>query len=784
MLKRIQLPPGINRESTRFAAGDRWYDANNIRFRGGVPEVIGGWRRDGMYTLQGIGRAVFTSRDFDSNNYQFIATDWKYYVVVGDVATDITPVRASGSDLEDPFYMTDGSEYVVVKDVSHGLAVNDWVVFTSVESSADGNITVPVLTQVHGFQVSHLGSNVDASLSSIDYYTLKIFNWATSTVVQADGDRTAIGETVAYSYKVTSGVSSSLSGAGFGAGLWGGATTPSVFVLVNGPVTTDFGGDASKVGIEIDTGTVPSPVFSATDRVYLSGLSGSLGGLDLSLLNDQWWDVDAFSSPNITITLPTGVTATAGTGGGNDGFYYRQISSGGVDGSSRGWGDSASTSLESGLLRRCYIDNFGEDLMFSNSGGPIYYWRIDASTSGGVPTGGEATVAVDINDSTVFTGTSGGPTIVDSFLVSKGDGHVVAFGCNDIGLSTVNPLLVRWSDQNNPFDWIPTTTNTSGGQVMRIGSKIVCGISTKDEVVVFTDAAVYSMRYLRAEPWFGFTLITQGVEIVSPNAAVNASNTIFFMGNDGFYTYSGSVSPLSSSVSKYVFDDFNEGQKEKCFAAVNSGFSEVMWFYPSSGSFEPNRYVVFNYEEGSWSIGAFDMTKFVFSESTTDSYSRTSWRDSIVFDNPMSSYLLSYDPDTTPVTQTTGVMIHELNTSQNSSANAYIESGEVGISDGQSFSLVSRMIADLEFFNVTSGIVDPVVTVSVNGRDFPGESQPSPALSTSDVVFNGSTYTPVGNDTSIRARARSISVRISSSNSGYQWRSGAIRLEIKQDGRR
>ena len=123
-----------------------------------------------MYTLQGIGRAVFTSRDFDSNNYQFIATDWKYYVVVGDVATDITPVRASGSDLEDPFYMTDGSEYVVVKDVSHGLAVNDWVVFTSVESSADGNITVPVLTQVHGFQVSHLGSNVDASLSSIDYY--------------------------------------------------------------------------------------------------------------------------------------------------------------------------------------------------------------------------------------------------------------------------------------------------------------------------------------------------------------------------------------------------------------------------------------------------------------------------------------------------------------------------------------------------------------------------------------------------------------------------------------
>ena len=811
MLKRIQIPPGISRESTQLAATGRWYDANNMRFRGGVPETIGGWGQDGMYTLEGIGRRSFSSRDYSGNNYQFVGTSWKYYVIVGTSATDITPIRATstgGSTLSSPFTTVSGSTLLGVAHTAHGVAVNDWVVFSSLGTAPgswtvnEGNLTSAIITQVQGFQVYRVVDD--------DNYEVYILNASTGLPVTAAVTNSAgQGGAVGYYYHVVSGPSSVVEGQGWGAGLFGGSGTPTAYELDDNPITTID--TTSTVDVEID-GTEPSSpaALAVDDQLYLQGLGGtSVGGINLELLNDQWWTVTSVASlASDVVRIQIDQTATSVASGGGTGdaqTYYRGYNTGAtvpvdpsVDGATRGWGDASALSVEIGDMRRVYIDNYGEDVLFANSGGPVYYWDTSANAPSGSPVGGESGVAEKLSS---FNGSSNTPFVVDSFLVSKKDGHCVAFGCNDVGVEdgTQNSLLVRWSDQNNPFDWTPTPTNTSGGQVLRVGSRIAGGVSTKDEVIVFTDAAVYSMRFGGPPDVFSFTLATEGVEIVSRGAAVNAANSVFFMGNEGFYVYSGSVSPLPSTVSKYVFDDFNSDQKEKCFAAVNSAFSEVMWFYPTATSFEPDRYVSFNYEEETWGIGSFDMSVLSVGEGGSTSYSRTSWRDAVVFPNPMSTYIYDYDPTTSdtsgseyPVTQKTAVMIQESGTTaRGDNMEAYIESGEYDISDGERFSLYTRMIPDLQIFNGSGATSKPRITLEMNGRDFPGDasSQLTTTLVKFDKVESGGintfpTYTPVGNSTAVRGRGRSLSLKLSSSASGFGWRIGDIRIDLQPDGRR
>jgi len=799
MLKKIQIPPGINKESTQYAAAGSWYDANNVRFRRGNAEVIGGWSRDGTYELQGFGRACFSSRDYEGNNYQFAGTDWKYYVITGTAAFDITPVRDSGTIGSTPFTAIKGNPEILVSHASHGLSVNDWVVFTSVPSGG-GGITTDQLEQSHGFQVS--------TVVNSDVYRFYLVDWDTGDVVKPSVAAVGFGGTVAYSYKITSGVSTQVLGQAWGAGLWGGDAVPTVYGLSVSSSAGEqgvTGTDDTTAQVQFAFLTSSGPSVDTASSVYFTELSGSVGELLLTTLNNKWWNVVSIGSSGLYSTFkivapvdPEDTGSVILTTDNNE-FYFAALDDGEtVTGADRGWGDSSTDTIETGTIRRVYIDNYGEDIMIANSGGPIYYWDVSASTSVGVPIGTEGAVAKLLN---TFDGESGSPTIVDSFLISKKDGHCVALGCNDIGGAELNSVLVRWSDQNNPFEWTPSPTNTSGGQVLRVGSRILGGLSTKDEVVIFTDAAVYSMRFVGPPDVFAFNLITEGVEIVGSMAAANAANAVYFMGNDGFYVYTGAVSPLPSTVANYVFDDFNSSQRHKCFAAVNSAFSEVIWFYPSADAFEPDRYAMFNYDDGVWSIGSFDMTEFTDSETKTNPYSRTSWRDAIVFANPMSTYITDYAPSTTaqnvdfvsgddyavPMVKNSAVMIHESGTkAQNSSIDAYIESGEVDISDGERFSFYSRILPDLQVFNASSETAK--VTISLNGREFPGSA--AAQETSTDVDFtvvspnSSSTYTPVQNATAIRGRARSVSMRVASSSTDFQWRLGDTRIDLRPDGRR
>ena len=444
-------------------------------------------------------------------------------------------------------------------------------------------------------------------------------------------------------------------------------------------------------------------------------------------------------------------------------------------------------------MRTVSIDNYNEDLIISYRGGPLFYWDVSENIANG-----SAKATSDYNEITnrearalslaSFDGYQAAPVKVESFFVSDRDGHCIAFGVNALGSTTLDPLLVRWSDQNNPFHWKPESTNTAGGQSLTIGSRIVRAIQSRSEILIFTDAALYSMQFVGPPDIFSFQVIATNVNIFSGASAIDVSNVVYFMADDGFYAYTGSVTPMRSPVSKYIFDDINRDQREKVFAGSNSAFSEVYWLYPSSGSDEPDRYVCFNYSENVWYNGSFDMSSMSTSEGTETGFARTSWEDIKVRAFPSATYIKEFDATTTPPTQVTSIAIHEVENNatgveemSGSSKVCSVTSGDVDISDGDSFSFVSRFVPDIKFYN---GSVDGEMSVTVTGKDYPGGS--STTSSTVQIVqdLSTGTYTPTGNNTAVRLRGRAVSFKFETTGETFSWRMGDSRADVRPDGRR
>lgn len=873
MFKRLNLPPGINKESTAYSAEGSWYDSNNIRFRGQYAETVGGWLRDGTYSMEGIGRSIFPWTTYEGYQYDSVGTNWKQYLINGNSAVDITAIRKSGS--VKVVTAVNLSSTVTITDTDHGCVLNDFVTFSSTSgTSGSGTITDAVMNSE--YQVT--------SIVDLDNFTVKL-------PVVANSHDVSASITVSVKYQTNVGLASQIDGAGWGAGLWNGDSVATTYDLGNNPIATNItdatiiapgisqateavvtatntfsdgdvvyisgvvgmtevntnsyvvsdrtgsnfkikkdgdyvdssgftawssGGTATTartVEVLLDATVRPSSpaVLAVGDQLYLQGLSGTdVGGVNLELLNDQWWTVTSVAdlgSYKVVVDIRNQeATSAVASGGGTDGTYFRGYQTGvsplfgtanpdaaSVDGATRGWGDNASVVVTTGMLRTISVDNYGEDLIFCNRGGPLYYWDASASTNSGVPKTGGDERAKEINQppgdvDPNFDGTTEPPTIVMDFLVSDRDGHVVAFGCNDWGGTTLNSLLVRWSDQNNPFDWEPTSTNTSGGQMLRAGSQIIAAVATKEEILVWTDVALYSMRYVGPPSIFSFNMISQNVRILAGSSAIDVANVVYFMGTDGFYAYRGAVSPLGSSVEKYVFNDINLTQKGKIFAGSNASFNEIYWFYPSSGSIEPDRWVSFNYVDNVWAVGNYDMTSLSQTSSSTTSLNRTAWVDSIVSTYPKSTFVTSWDDeaDTVPPVQKTGVLLHEFGTSANSQdISCYIESADVEISDEGNYSLLNRVFPDIQFLD-TPDSGTPEVTISVTAKDFPGSA--SSSVSSTSVQFvpdpTDPTYTPVGNATAIRGRGRALAVKFSSLASSFRWRLGDTRIDMRPDGRR
>ena len=526
--------------------------------------------------------------------------------------------------------------------------------------------------------------------------------------------------------------------------------TPIRATTTNGIVFAATNGSSTITATDDDHGAVVG------DFVTISG-AATLGGLiTAAVLNQEYQIVSVPSVDTYTFTA----TATAngsdtGNGGsGVDGAYQLNV---GLDVyvESTGWGSGiwgagtfgSSSSLSSAnQLRLWSLDNFGDDAVANIRADGIFYW--DKSS-------GASARATNIS---ALTDASNVPTIALQVMTSDVDRHVIAFGCNTIGSTALDPLLVRFSDTESIVDWTPTATNQAGGVQLSQGSVIVAAIKTRQEIIIFTDVGLVSMRFVGSPFVFSFTEVAEGFSLISPNAVVNADSKLFFMDRGGFYIYSGRVQRLPCTVLDYVLSDINYGQSYKIFGAVNSLANEIMWFYPSGNSLEVDKYVLYNYLENVWSIGT-----------TTDNFVRTAWNEAHFSDFPIAASKNSSEVNINYLYNHEDGHGDEAN-----SFTAYIESSDFDLQpDGDHFLQIQKLIPDIQFRNQSS--TSDTVSFVIKGRNYPLESLST--LQTIDVTPN-STFS------NTRARSRQCALRVTNSSSDYGWRLGDLRLDIRPDGKR
>ena len=502
------------------------------------------------------------------------------------------------------------------------------------------------------------------------------------------------------------------------------------------------------------------------DFVTFSG-AASLGGLIIaSALNQEYQIATVPTSSTYTFTAKdtsgdevTANSSDSGNGGSSVVGVY-QINCGlDVYVSSSGWGAStwgaggwgeATTLSDSNQLRLWSIDNFGEDLVACPRSGGLYYWD---------NTNGVSTRAVAFSD---LTNANLAPTKGFQVIVSDVDRHVLVLGSDPISgtsrTGSIDPLLIAWCDQENILEWEPRSTNTAGSLRASAGSEIIGGLRARQETLIWTDTALYSLQFIGAPYTFGLNLVNQGVSLIGPNGAINTPSGIFWMDRKGFYSYTGSVAPLPSSVHSYVFDDFNEGQAYQFFAFLNKQFNEVGWFYCSSSSTTIDRYVTYDYVEGNWAIGQLARTAWL--DEGIESYPRATGK------SDSSNYLYKQetgnDDDGSPMDS------------------VYVESGDFDLGEGEMYQAIRRMIPDVKFTG--DGGSDQAINVVLKLRNFPGES-----LSTNST----NSFTATTTQVDMRARGRQAVLRFESDDDasegvrlGVGFRVGATRLDIQANGRR
>ena len=518
---------------------------------------------------------------------------------------------------------------------------------------------------------------------------------------------------------------------------------------------------AATNGSSTITATDTSHGAVAGDFVTFSDAATLGGNITAAVLNQEYEIVSIPNSNTFTFvakdTSGTEVTANSsdtGNGGSSPVGTY-QINVGlDVYVSSTGWGvdtwgagtfGSATSLSLTNQLRLWTIDNFGDDVIAAPRGGPLYYW--DESS-------GLGTRAVLASSR---SGASNTPVAISQLLMSDVDRHVIALGCNPIGSSTIDPLLVRFSDAENAVDWTPTATNSAGGVRLSTGSLIVGGLQTRQEILIWTDVGVVSMRFVGQPFIFSFNEIATGMSLISPNGAATAGGVVYFMDDGAFYQYAGSVQKLPCTVLDYIFSDFNKGQAYKVFAAPNPKYNEVIWFYPSASSTEINRYVTYNYLENSWSIGT-----------TSDGFVRTAWNPAYSLDYPIAASKNDDSGLNYLYNQEFGCL------ADGNGFTAFIESSDFDLDPaGEKFMFMSKLIPDLEFRK--SSDTGNTVDFIIKGRDYP--LQDLSTLSTTSV-------TPSSTFANIRGRSRQSAIRVSNSTGNFGWRLGDIRLELRQDGKR
>ena len=759
-LVKVQFKPGVNRETTAYGAEGQWFDSDLIRFRSGRPEKMGGWTRLSSSTIQGVGRSLHTWASLDNSKFMGLGTETKFYIEEGGGYNDVTPIRATTALGTNPFKTgASGSSVITVTAPGHGAVSGDFVTFTGG-------------TTTDGISAAQLNAEHELTIIDSNSYTITVTGTASS------GNTSGGGSSVVASYQINTGLNTVVTGNGFGAGTWGGWTTDYTQTTLN-----DSGGISdsdtsftltSAADFETASTTTGENLTELSTTITVASASGfpSKGTIKIGSENIRYGSISGNTFGNLT-RGDDGTTAASSSSGATVTFIglmliedeliqYTGKSSNtinaGVVRGARGtpaaahadgvdvkeandfvaWDGTAATSAEVGSNIRLWSqDNWGEDLIFNVYDGAPFYW--------------DKTLGLGNRASTFASqsGASEAPTITRRIMVSGADRHVVCFGCNAQGETEQDLLMVRWSNQEDPFNWKPSVTNSAGFQRISSGSEIVAAQKTRQEILIWTDVNLHAMRFVGGEFTFGFSLLASNTSLIGPNAVVTVGDRVYWMDRENFYVYSGRIETIPCTVLRYVFDDLNFEQSHKCFAASNKMFDEVLWFYPSADSTEIDRYVKYCAIEGTWDIGTL---------------SRTAWVDYGIHENPRACGQAS---------GTNFVYIHESGDDDDGSPmTAYIESGDFDLGDGEQFMFLSRLIPDI---SITSSDAEASVDYVLKTRNFPGDT-----LTTNSTNAVSSTT----QQNFLRGRSRQAALRIESNTTDITWTLGDLRLEMRPDGRR
>jgi|694.fasta_scaffold125933_2 hypothetical protein len=698
-LKKILLKPGVNKENTRYTNENGWYVSDKVRFRQGTPEKIGGWSRISPYTFQGVCRSLWNWVTLGFENLMGVGTNLKYYVERGGYYNDITPIRATSTINNNPFALT-ASTTVTVTDTAHGAITGDFVTFSGAVDigGAGTNVTASVLNQE--FQITRVDANT---------YTITISVTPNATAIAASPGG---GASVVAAYQVNTGPAYQLPLTGWGGGGWGLGTW-------------GFGSGAT------DSLRLWSANNWGEDLIF--GPRG--GGL-------YYWDAGNLA------TNPVGRGVNVNTLGGTVTLTIASpcvITLSNVLAEGTAIKLSTTGALPTGL-----------------TAGTTYYLRnVDGATANlsATPTGSIINTSGSQSGTQSISELVDVPTLQNYIFVSDTSRFVLLFGTTDYGSTTLDPMLIRWSNQESVVDWVPSSLNQAGSVRLSHGSEIVTALQARQEIVVWTDSSLYSLQYVGAPVVWSSQLLGDNISIAGQNAAAIASGVVFWMGVDKFYRYDGRVQTLRCDLRRHVFSNINLNQNQQIFAGTNEGFNEVWWFYCSADATAVDSYVVYNYAEDIWYYG---------------SLARTAWIDSGLRDYPVAA-TYSYNL----VNHEEGIDDNQTGTP--TAIEAYIESAEFDIDDGEKFGFVWRMVPDLTFQGSTAGT--PQVTMTMYGMNGSGSgfnTEASKAVARTSTVtieqFTNIVYT--------RIRGRQMIMKISSDGLGTTWQLGAPRIDIRPDGRR
>ena len=697
-LSKILFKPGVNRENTRYTTEGGWYECDKIRFRQGTPEKIGGWVQFSTNTFDGVCRSLWNWVTLDNVDLLGVGTNLKYYVNRGGAFYDITPIRSTVT-LTNPFSVASaGISVVNVADVDHGCTNDSSVTFSGAGiTGLGGNITAAKLTGT--FQVTVLDD---------DNYTITVDAVSDATDVSGSPG----GGTVITQYQINAGPSFQIPYNGWGAGPWGLGTWGNGLPGTNALQLWN----AKNFGQDL--------VYGARGQgVYYWDANKELTPIQVTI---------SIAAPGV-ITLPAGFSFP-------DGTLIQFESTGALP-----TGLSVGTTY---FVRDSAGTNFSVAATISGA----------AITTSGSQSGLQYISQRGVN---IYGVEDPNAPITHNYLLVSDSRFVILFGTNEFQSTVLDPMLVRWSDQESPFVWEPLATNQAGSLRLSLGSEIVTAVQTRQEIVIITDQAVYSMQYLGPPFVWGAQSLGDNISIMGPNAAIVASGVVYWMGVDKFYIYDGRVQTLNCDLRRYVFSDLNQEQNQQVFAGTNEAFNEVWWFYCSGDSLTVDKYVVFNYAENAWYYGTM---------------ARTAWLDTGLLAHPIAA------------TYNYRVVFHEVGVDDNETGTpapieAYISSSEFDIEDGHNVAQVWRMLPDLTFDGSTEGS-NPELTMTLYGLTNSGSGVTS---SKSRDVLKGSSYVITEEFTGqiyTRVRGRQMILKGESTKLGTTWQLGAPRLDIRKDGRR